>query len=289
MTGETQPIFIVGCGRSGTTLLYEMLARHRDLAWFSTWTDRSRRPELAVFNRLFKRGRHSTLYGPRPSEGYRLWDAALAFPPAPGEASLGRQHATPTVAGRVARLIDRHQRFGGGSTFVNKNTRNSRRVPFLHALYPNARFIHVLRFPLDTVASVLEAEWWGELPLWWRDGAAPRSLRDGPLDEVRLAAELWVREVSAVIDASDRLGPDQYTEVRYEDLVSSPVAIVTELLAWLELEHGPGAPAALVRGVSKRSVGIHERRLSPDQARVASALVAELADGLGYPLSRTSE
>jgi hypothetical protein len=289
MSVETQPIFIVGCGRSGTTLLYEMLARHRDLAWFSTWTDRARRPELAVFNRLFKHARHSRRYGPRPSEGYRLWDAALALPPSVAAGRLGAEQATPDVAGRVALLIGRHRRFGGGSVFVNKNTRNSRRLLFLRALYPHARFIHVLRFPLDTVASVLEAKWWKELPLWWMDGASPRSLRDGPLDETRLAAELWVREVSAVLDASDQLRPDQYTEVRYEDLVSSPTAIVTKLLGWLGLEYRPDADHALVPSVSKGSVGIHKRRLSPDQVQVASAPVAELAARLQYPLSRARQ
>jgi hypothetical protein len=284
VTGEIRPIFIVGCGRSGTTLLYEMLARHRDLAWFSTWTDRSRRPELAVFNRLFKQGRHSIRYGPRPSEGYRLWDAALALPPLLAAGSLGPEQATPDVAGRVAVLIDRHRRFGAGRVFLNKNTRNSRRVLFLRALYPNARFIHVLRFPLDTVASVLEAEWWGELPLWWRDGATPRSLRDGPLDEVLLAAELWVKEVSAVLDASDRLAADQYAEIRYEDLVSSPTEIVTKLLDWLDLGQSPEAIDALVPEVSTASIGIHKRRLSPDQARIASAPVVELAARVDYQL-----
>ena len=52
------PIFMVGCGRSGTTALYEGLARHPQLAWFSTWTDRARGPELAVFNRLLRAGLH---------------------------------------------------------------------------------------------------------------------------------------------------------------------------------------------------------------------------------------
>jgi omega-hydroxy-beta-dihydromenaquinone-9 sulfotransferase len=277
---DAEPVFIVGCGRSGTTVVYEALARHSDAVWFSTWTDRTRRPELAAFNWLFKHGWHTQRWGPRPSEGYRVWDAALALPESVKEARLGATYATPQIVRRVRRQVDRHRRFGGGSVFVNKNTRNSRRVPLLHALSPGARFIHVLRSPLDTVSSMLEVQWWNELPLRRKQGVAPQPPSDGPVAEARLAAELWVSDVSAVLDARPGLAKDRYMEIRYEDLVRSPAPVVARLLEWLGLERE--GVDRLVRGVSKTSVGAHRRRLSSDQIRVAWTTVEACATRLEY-------
>lgn len=279
---EHEPIFIVGLGRSGTTLPYEMLARHRDLTWFSTWTDRSRRPELAVFNRLFKAGWHSRRYGPRPAEGYRLWDAALELPPGLTHARLTGEHATPQVARRVGRLIDRHRRFADGSVFLSKTTRYTRGILFLRALYPGARFIHVLRFPLDTISSLIETPWWKDLPLPSEGGATPRSLCADPVDEARVAARQWAGEVGGALEDSRRLRADQYTEVRYEDLVDHPAALVAELLDWLGLRRSTAMVAALSEGASNRSVGAYERRLSSDQIRVAWSTVEGIATRLDY-------
>src|SRR5262245_41989498 len=35
--GIDRPIFVIGTGRSGTTLFFQMLGFHPDLAWFSTY------------------------------------------------------------------------------------------------------------------------------------------------------------------------------------------------------------------------------------------------------------
>ena len=40
ISGLKPPLFIVGCGRSGTTIVYELLCEHPDLAWFSNYAER---------------------------------------------------------------------------------------------------------------------------------------------------------------------------------------------------------------------------------------------------------
>ena len=35
-----RPVFVIGTGRSGTTLFHEPMAYHPQLAWFSNWSRR---------------------------------------------------------------------------------------------------------------------------------------------------------------------------------------------------------------------------------------------------------
>ena len=75
-----KPIFIVGSGRSGTTLLYEILSVHEKVTWFSNYTNKfPQKPWLSYFNALYKKVNISNtfmkkIYFPNPSEGYNLWD-----------------------------------------------------------------------------------------------------------------------------------------------------------------------------------------------------------------------
>jgi hypothetical protein len=273
------PLFIVGCGRSGTTLVYEAVARHPEAAWFSTWTDRTLRPELAAFNTAFKRDMHSRRVGPRPSEGYRIWDTAVGLPASASSGVLGREHASARAAQRVGAMIAAHRRFGRGSQFVNKNTRNTRRVQLIDALV-EARFVHVVRSPLDTVASLLEVKWWDDLPLWWLDGATPPQLSAEPVGSARLAAELWSREVAAALDAMGTLPAERHREIRYEDFVRDPAAQLRMLFRWLGL-----SVDERVLGRSRASsvpIGSHTARLSPAQIEEAWSVAEPTAVRAGY-------
>ncbi len=174
-------LFIVGCGRSGTTVLYETLASHSATTWCSTWTDHVGHPSLALANPLFEWSRRKRIvksvwrWLPRPSEGYRQWDAVLELAPddtlqpiVGSLASASRHHA-------VERMLQRYCLFGRGEVFVNKNTRNARRLDLLDALVPDCIVLHVLRHPLDTISSLLSVAWWPSLQLWTREGRSPAS------------------------------------------------------------------------------------------------------------------
>jgi hypothetical protein len=280
-------VFLVGCGRSGTTVLYNTFAAHQATAWFSRWTDATRRPELALGAELYRRwftraDRRTRRFLPYPSEGYRLWDQAVNLDPADTLRPLDNTDVTVGRARSIDDLVEAHLRYGHGRCFINKNTRNSRRVRFLASVYPDAAFIHVVRHPLDVVASLTEVAWWPDLALWTRQGASPRSLRAEGAEAAVLAAELWAAETSMVRRDLERLrDSERASEIHYEDFVRSPEQELGALLTRLGLDLDADT-ARFCTLVSAASVGTWDRRLSGDQRKAATAIVADLAGQFGY-------
>lgn len=240
--GATQPpVFIVGCGRSGTTLLYELLASHEDFAWFSTYTNRYLRPELAILSRLHwpvagskhRMGLQRAI--PAPVEGYRIWDACTADDIDDLDAPLSAVDVTPAIRSRVEQAITAHLRYQGGSAFLNKNTRNARRVGFLRELYPDARFVHVLRHPASVARSLNRVDFWRDLRLWWADGVLAPDRVTTDRSEAVVALEFWVHELELLDDACAALPADQLRVIRYEDLTTAPRDIVRSTVEFLDL------------------------------------------------------
>jgi hypothetical protein len=74
--GLEAPFFGVACGRSGTTIVYELLCEHPDLAWLSNHAERLPAfPQLEALTRLWDIGaiRHS-----RSRLASRRWEATLS-------------------------------------------------------------------------------------------------------------------------------------------------------------------------------------------------------------------
>jgi omega-hydroxy-beta-dihydromenaquinone-9 sulfotransferase len=285
---RTSVLFIVGCGRSGTTMLYEILASHSRTAWCSTWSDRIGHPALAIANPLFAWSRRIGIAAsvrrwlPAPSEGYRQWDAVLGIPPDKGLAPMTGSQANASHRQALNRMLDRYCLFGRGTLFVNKNTRNSRRIDFLDALVPECVVLHVLRHPLDTVSSLLSVKWWPCLPLWTRGGKCPASLSTDLTKQAELAAELWVAEVHRARIDGARLGSSRYFEISYEDLVTAPSEAISPVLARFELDPQDSHFSAALSRVRTSSVGVWRDRLDSRQQSVAWSLVAPLAQVVGY-------
>lgn len=238
-----RPVFVIGCGRSGTTLFFRMLAEHPELAWISNWSNLFPRSGLA---RRAARLRHAAgvralgehAWRPRPVEGYEPWRACYPDfnrPPRDLEAA----DADEACVARLRGLVADHMGVQARPRFAAKYTGWSR-IAFMDRAFPDARYIHVLRDGRAVAASLLRIgffegwrgpdHWrWGRLPD--ADAALWREQGRSPVVMAGLQWKLLVRNIRAAgADAGDR-----YRELRYEELLRDPVRVVCEAARWAGL------------------------------------------------------
>jgi hypothetical protein len=223
---------------------------------------------------------------------------------------LGPELATDDVRHFVRRAFEKLARRRGLELVVEKTCANSLRVPFVREIFPEARFIFVVRDGRDAVASAIE-RWNAPLDLRYTLRKArfvpasdvPRYLlgfvenrlqkltvgqarhptwgprfegMDAVLREQGIAAACawqWIRCVESASAALRDLGPDRVARVRYAELVSRPAGELRRLAAFLELELDKARARELTSHVSAASIGTWEARLSPSQREVVEGLL----------------
>lgn len=137
-------------------------------------------------------------------------------------------------------------------------------------LFPDARFVHIIRDARDVVLSMRNT---------------PKVLLERSW---HFAAADWCDHVETGRRIGKALGPDRYFEVRYEDLMSDPVGLLTAVLRFAggaEVEPRAARIEAELPTLVKAGNSEKWRRLMPPPAlrqveRVAGPLLAEL----GYPV-----
>jgi hypothetical protein len=268
-----RPVFIVSSPRAGSTLLFQTLLQSP-----SVFISGGESHELI-----------EGIAGLHPAD--RGWESNR----------LTEADATPRVAAEiedrfVAQLYDRD----GGRTLparvrmLEKTTKNLLRIPFLRALYPDARFICLHRDPLATISSLLDI-WraqtmvsYPELPGWegppWTLTLVPRwrETNAKPLEEI--VAHQWSEGMRVLLDDVEQLDPLSWCAVSYEALVAEPQKEIDRLCAFAGLAWDTPLTAPLPLSVSTLTDPSPEKWLRNREAleRIADRIepVAARARGL---------
>jgi hypothetical protein len=153
----------------------------------------------------------------------------------------------PRYADFVSRLFDACGQAQGKPLVGDKTPNCVRQIHVLHALWPQAKFVHLIRDGRDVCLSVLD---------WKRK--APRLAELFPTweeDPVTTTALCWERDMAKGRVKGKRLGPALYYEIRYESLVSRAPEEVEKLCAFLGVPY-QGAMLEFHRGRTRSEPGL---------------------------------
>ena len=241
------PIFLVGSVRSGTTLLGDMLEHHPEIAFpgeFELAVDfmgpDGQLPDLAAYHAWLRVDRHF------------LWH---------------RLEIDPTLDYRalVASLLVQMRKSSRGPDRAHLGVSVHRRFRCLLELWPQARFIHLLRDPRDVAASIIEQGWAGN--------------HFTAAGQWRAIEEEWERASLAIPDA-------RRIDVRFEELVSDTRGTLERICAFVgvpyreEMLRYPedSTYSSIDPGIAAR----WRRSLPPRAVRLAEAGAGPMLEQRGY-------
>ena len=282
--------FVLGTGRCGSTLAQEVLARHEDAGFVSNIDDNLARLELAgrlnstMYRRLptFLQEKGRLRYA--PSEGYKMLDRQVSPLLSTPSRDLLAADATPWLSERFRRFFETRAHAQDAPLFLHKFT-GWPRSGFIQAVFPEARFVNVVRDGRAVANSWLQMDWWKgyEGPDHWQFGplcaeyaeeweASGRSF-------VLLAGLAWKLLLDSFAAARQAAAPGTWLDIRYEDVVTDPHATFERALDFLGLGMTPAFEAQLAR-YEFRSGRSEAFRRDLDPTSLA-LLDASLADHLG--------
>jgi len=300
--GLASPVFVIGMPRSGTTVLFDALARHHDLGWVSNYCRMyPRAPWVNVCRRLLDNPLvhlygHKKQYGsaprynlwlPQPDEAYEFWDAYAGVPFS--RTTLHDRLCDPADRAALREAASRVMLWQGRNRFAAKLT-GPPRIRFLNSVFPDAHFVHLVRDGRAVVHSLLGIPFWrkkGGLDRpFWPDLLGPEDLQSwerGARDPALLAALQWKRVIELARTERSAIGRDQYIEVRYEDFTATPHDVVSEVLRVCGLAESSEVHRAIDAGPRIRNMNDKfAANFSADSLNTLTAVMQPLLQQLGY-------
>jgi hypothetical protein len=277
------PFFIVGSGRSGSTLLRLMLASHSRIAIPKETWYLIELVEQFPCDRLLQESEIAEAIAVMINH-YRWPDMGL-------DAAEMRRRVANMSGVRLRNLVEVvyrwHMEVEGKSRWGDKTPPYIEIVPALATLFGDAKFIHLIRDGRDVAKSFQKQGWYGP----WMHGYTSE----------------WLRAVELDIKLGMTPLNERILRVRYEDLVLHPEATLREICTFIDerfedqmlLWQGQVNNAipdrekkfhsGLNRDISPTDAGRWKREMTPREIFVAEALIGTQLSHFGYELRYRSK
>lgn len=261
-----RPIFMVTLPRTGGSMLQNLLCTHPGISYITNTMHLMRtcfpgaehlRKKLNLNVTGERYLRDSVIVDANtPADGVLFWAEWLQEDP------FSLEYRALTIDDLNPEQIERMKTdirkmiwcFGGkGHRFFTKNPGLLPHIPLLSQLFPDAKFVHIIRDPRQCANSLLkllrmdneQLEWIrkhgghgiydkGEFIPYPRLPHLAEIVAEHGVDDIRTTAKLWNDAMDFVNKHKDEL--PNFTEVRHEDLIAQPRETVARIFDFCELD-----------------------------------------------------
>ena len=280
-----KPIIIIGAPRSGTKMLRGILASHPGLVTFPSEIDY-----------IWKHGNESI-----PHDELTQHDAL--------------PEVKEYIRSQFALLSTRHK----NARVVEKSVANSLRVEFVHSVFPDACFVHLVRDGRASVESVRRS-WesgfsakyylqkfqgvdWSDA-LYFSSKYFSHHLRrkgiigsdkgvNGPhfsgmkklienKDALEVCAIQWMNCVKIAKSQLKAVPVEQVLEIKYEDLVKDPLELMQSAFHFLDLEFTSESNNYISKNIHDSNLGKWKENLSVEELNLLLPHINEQLHQFGY-------
>ncbi|MBN1354530.1 MAG: sulfotransferase [Candidatus Omnitrophica bacterium] len=275
MNKEPEPVFIVGSGRSGTTLLKDLMNSNSDikfppeshflLEFYKLFGDPRNEKEAVGLMRHIRRHYRYKRFGldikDAEIKGFRKYNSLIDY--------IYTRFSCKYKAKRWGEKTPYYMNY----------------LEDIKSLFPSAKFIHIIRDGRDMALSVIATAW-------------------GP-NNVYTAAKYWKEYVEAGIKARDKL-KESYMEVKYEDLLENPESVLRKITSFTGLTYSPDmlkltslkedgyiantrnffgrntSHRASDKKIVKRNTGNWKKKMKESDIKIFNFVAGDLLKKLGY-------
>lgn len=289
---QVSPIFFIGEGRSGTTIIFEAFSKHKDIAYLSNYTEKFWLPQFGIIHRIIKKQGKKNQYNDvsiinkfyhKPTEAYNTWEKLCG--------SKIKNHfmrdvrPTNSEIENVKKYINRIVKYQGKARFSTKLT-GPPRITYFSSIFDDIYFINIIRDPRAVVASLLNVAFWknrGNYP-FWEDTLTKNKYtiwENYGMSQVALASLEWCSVYEQTIKEAKNTNSFVYN-LKYEDFMDDPKTEMEKLLLVVGLSYCRDIHEYVKSNTYKNMNYRYKERLNDADIRVIEEICKEYMVQLNY-------
>jgi hypothetical protein len=253
MIGIRKPLVILGTGRSGTTMVSEILFRQMDMGCPLNYNNAIPGfPSISILGKILQSistkeksqksgvGNWSEKIIPYPSEAWEMWDKITGLGNRFSRGFLLNEKPDEIIIRNVASYLNLLLKYQKKKSFFCKFT-GPPRIGFLSALLGDPDFVWIKRSIVPTIYSFMNSSFWrkqGAITLWWKgayDEAEIDLVRENIDDPIWMTAFQLKKVTDTFFLEMDSVRP-KIILLNYEELVNRPLFVIEDLFQELQIQ-----------------------------------------------------
>lgn len=253
-----KPIIFIGVPRSGTSVISEIIMRHKSLGFPSQHQNRFINNTSHNHLRKLCDNKYWRFFGQkkqlnnvdfsnklifRPSENYAMWNAITEDTVDFSRDFLLNRTASTQSIKRIRKYFYDIVKKQGKDRLAFKITGPSR-LQFLCSIFPDAQVIRIHRNFVPTISSLLKVQFWesrGMHQLWWTGAYSMEEIKiaqENTKDAIFMTA-FQIKKVNDITDAEIANLKLSVLNINYKDFVKEPELIIKRILDYTNLSNDP--------------------------------------------------